>query len=766
MTLLAGLLLTAFSLSGTIRASDSGEPIPGAVVEAVVGGQRVLTDSVGRYVLDGLSLGRHELRVSRTGYEEWTVEVLVGQDSAMRLDFSLTPKPVLLSQVRVVAHERGATDGKALSAPVGDAEVGSRSATGDRLRSDPALGEADVLQSLAATPGVVANPESPTSLHVRGGSSDQNVILLDGVPLYNPYHATGVLGAIDPDAVSSVTMHAGVPSARYGGAASSVIALRSEEPDEASVTTRGAVGFLSLHEMVTGPLPGSTGTFLVSGRRSTRDFFAGGVDQTNSIATFGDLFAKATVRFSQGDLELFSFSSADRLAFDAVVDSNFDASAAPVASEVLRNGFEWSTGTQALIWRSDREAATRFEARAWRTRFDAAGDWAAASGPIHLTSGLTDVGLGGDASWPLAFTFATAGVSAERMHTEYDLRRGRTAATDSTLPDWPALSASPLLFAAFFEDRWAAGTRWTFTGGLRYSVASTGQRELEPRVSARFVAAPWLTLSAGYARTHQDAQSLRNEESLLDAVVGIGLPAATGTSGVPVARAEQLTISVQARLGAATTLSLDGYTRRLEGLLLVAPVTAQPFDTGGFSRGRGRASGATLQLEESGERVFGHVAYGFEVVSRETGSQRYQPSFAVSHSLTAAVGYHPWAFTTVRTALWATFGRPTSVVEGEIAWTPHTLLGGTGDLVGSPQRIVGALDGGRLSPYVRVDVGIRHEWHTGLFGRAAGIAGVLNVSNVFDRANALTQVVSADARTRRTIPMLPRSVTLGLEWAY
>ncbi len=772
-----------FTLRGIVRAGDSAQPIPGVLIDVSAGdmsggGLRTWSDSTGRYVLHDVTDGPHTVRASRLGYATRTVDVFAAQDTMLDLDLTLTPAPLPLRPVTVRSwRERPVNDTVALTALADRSDaLGVNRIDGDRLHANPAFGDADVLQALTLLPDVSAGPDAPTALHVRGGSGDQNLILLDGVPLYNASHAAGLLGAVNPDVVSSVTVHAGAGSARYGDALSGVIAVTTRDPPAAGTHFRGAVGAMALRQTVSGSVPGTNAMFVLSGRRSVRRADLGGSNQTNSTASFGDIFAKVTVPFGKSALELLSFGSSDRLAFDAFVDAAAldgpTSAAGDVASElpvltatlIPRNAFQWNTGTQALVWRSGNQAPIAFGARAWRTTFDATADWAALAGPVRLTSTFRDLGVSGEVVRVAAHHAVTAGASAERIGTAYDLRRSGTAAADDAL--LPMLVASPGLVSVFLEDQWTAGRRWAFTVGARDQLGLGQWRAVEPRLSARFTPFPQLALSAGYARMHQYVQSLRNDESILDALVGIALPVAAGTRGGSVALADQVALSAQVEVATATTITLGGYARRSEGLLLVAPVSAQPFATDRVARGTGVASGATILLERRGARLVGHVAYAVALGSRESSGLRYRPSFANTQTLNAAVGYRMRPGTTLRAALWTAAGRPTSLIDGEVQWAPQSMLAGSEDMAGSPQRIVGALNGERLPLYARLDLGLRQAWRPELFGRTAQLAGILSLSNALDRVNALGVWGSADQGTRHVIPGSRRSLTLGLEWSY
>ena len=758
-------------LQGAVRATGSGDAVPGALIEVVDGHRGAWSDSAGDYRLD-LSQGTHRLRVWHPGYDARTLEVLVGTDSVMRLDISLTPHPVLLGEVSVV----GRKDGEAAAAGPG-VWIGSRSYTSERLHNDPASDGADVLGTVATAPGVAVAPEMPAGLHVRGGSADQNLVLVDGVPLYNPDHAGGALGALNPDALGSVTVHAGVAPPRFGDALSGVVALETGEPSRTGIESRGAAGALTVGETVSGKLPGAPGTFLVSGRHSTADLI-GAREPSEGAASFGDLLARADVDIGRGGLEIFALASSDHLGFDsrpatgagtgttAVPDSTAAAATPSADSALSWNSFRWSTSTQAAVWRSDRVAPARLEVRAWRTRFDAGAAWAADSGPVRLVNALSRDGLSADASWRPWSGLAAAGVAAERIGTRYALSRlaaGAAAGPDSALA---VLGSSAVLVSGYVQGQFNVGTRWAVALGARARIVTGRSRALEPRASVRFAAFPWLALSAGYGRMHQTVQSLRNEESALDPLVGIALPAAAGSHGIPRAHGDQLALAAEVRLDARTRLTLDAYRRALGGLLLVAPATAQPFVMQRFACGAGRASGATLLLEHDGARLFGHAAWALAASSRDVAAHRYHPSFGGAQSLTAAAGWRLGPATTLRAAWWSTAGRPTSEVEGDLQWVPYNLLRGAGAFSGSPQRIAGAVGGSGLPAYERLDLGVRRQWHGRLLGRAAGLVTSLTLRNALGRANALGIVLPDDAHTVRAIPMLPRTLTAELEWTY
>lgn len=772
------------ALRGIVRDRDTGEPIENVLVEVLEEPGQAWSDSLGVYELPLRSLGPHRVRFSRLGYDTLEAEVVASGEAVLSLAVNLTPRPIALSGVRVLALGADPPSGPTPQ-PAAMPEVGSRSYVPGDWRLGGAFGAPDALGVLAASPDVAIREDAPTALHVRGGASAENVFFLDGIPVFNAYHAGGVLGAVNPDAVADVRLHAGILPARLGGGLSSAIEMqtiglpRDGVAGRIAVTPRGARG------TVAHSLPGEVGALLVSGRRS----YHSGLWDTDGSAgsSFGDLLAKATVNAPGGAVEVLSFQSRDRMAFDAFSEpalvgdgivaqgaggaegssaSAGDAAGNPdVTLQETRNRFDWDSQALGLVWRRAWTPGLQSHLRAWRSGFDAAIDWAAEDGFLNLSSARTDVGLDGTIAGRFAAGQATAGLRLERTRVRYRVRSLGTPAdlapTDSLL----ALESAPTTLTVYAEDAWALGDRAVLRAGLRGRAAAGLGPALEPRFSLVLTPASRVVLSAGYARTVQDVQSLRNEESILDAVVGIDLPVAADGRLVPSARADQLTAGAEAWLG-GTRLSLEGYARWLDDLVLVAPVTAQPFALQGFEIGSGRAAGGTLVIERPGPRLSAQMAFALATSTRRAGDVAYHTSFERGQSVSLAVDYRLAPRTRLGMGLQAASGSPTSPVAGPFAWESLNAFGENGEIEGTPQHTLGPLNGEHLPSYVRWDLALRQEW-AAPWSRAGSLLAVcVDVANVLDRDNALGYVLESPTSARRNVSMFPRSVMFGLEWRY
>jgi hypothetical protein len=754
-------------LHGHIRSSSDDAPLVAALVELSAtdsSGTHVdtYTDSLGAYAFPRLSPGSYRLRVSRVGYGERSIQVLLPDTSALLVDVALGPQPARLASVRVFATSRtSGSDSLGVIDSIGR-DVGSVVLRGSALHDDPALASADALQSLAARGAAAMRNEVATSIHVHGGTAGENAVLLDGIPLFNPYHASGTLLAIDPDILASATLHSGAPGATLGDVTGSMVELETAPGGDATFSTMGAYGGHAVRESVAAPLSAIGGSVLVAARRNIDVPLGDGHDASHSGVSFDDLFARATMPLRGGELEAFAFHTGDRIGFDAATESNLDLEGdarAPVQRTLSPNAISWNTGTNALRWRSGGERS--WELRAWRTGFDSRFDWA---GATQLHSSYEQLGLSASSMWQVRGLRLVSGVDVQRLNVSYDVQN-RADTAQRLL----ALHGAPLLVSAIGEAQGTFGDRWSYAFGVREPVIAPGATGLEPRLSIRFAPTSRISLGLGYSRLHQYVQSLRNEESLVDELTGISLPAVAGSAAngatIPVATADQIATTLDARLSSTMTFSAVGYVRRETGLALVAPVSAEPFATSDFATGSARSRGMSLSLDRTGKRVFGELSYSLSSVTQRSGSGSYAPEFAATHTVAMGVGVRVRGTTTLRAAASMNSGVSASTYTDPLEWMPYTPASGEGDLSGSPQHIVGALNGSRLPPYFRLDLGVRRDWGVSLFGVGARLAANASVVNVLGRNNA-SGLLAMDGGATQRLLLPPRSLELGLEWRH
>jgi hypothetical protein len=750
------------SVHGTVE-SDRYEAVGGVRIEIPAENLVVWSDSAGAYQIEGLGPGEYTIRFSQFGYHPLELQITVPHDGSLSLDVRLRTRFIVFPEISALAYA-SVLDPAEVFEPGGLPEIGSRVLAGEVLWSDPLARQPDVFEILSIVPGIDMAEESPTQLHVRGGSADQNLVLLDGAPVYNPFHTSGVMSAISPDAVSEVAIHTGVFPARYGGRLSSVVNVETPAPGQNGLRVQGGAGLADFRMTVDAPVPGTTGGVLIGGRRTRYDLFRRGpfLDKGRTSG-FDDLLGRASIDALGGRLDVVSLTS-DNWLFASVIEESLISE----ENQAARNSVLWSTSTNAVTWSRSREEASEIRFQFWRSTTNSDIHWGTNSGRYRTVNGLKHWGAAGDFSWARAASVGRAGLTVEALSSKYvaDPLTSETALSLADAGDPLDLRLDQKLLSTYLEHRWIARDHWIVNNGMRAVFAAGHGVALEPRFSVHYRPDGRVTLSGGYARVHQYVQSLRNEESLLVAAFG-GEPLVTADAdNVPVARSDQLTGALEARLSDRLLLTVDGHVRWLDDLVLVAPTTPQPFAITGFERGEGRAIGVGAALFYRGDRVDAEAVVEWSRVERQFGDVTYNPGFERRRSLITAASYRLTPRTKVRTAFQAAAGRPTSLIQEGFDWETFDRLSGEVELSGTPLRVSPSVNDERLPTYVRLDLGIRREWNPSLVGLSGSVIAYLDVTNVLGRENAVGYGVTPSELEHRELHLLPASVAFGLEWSF
>lgn len=249
------------TISGYVRDAASGEPLISANVFDSRSGAGTVTNTYGFYSLT-LPADSVSLSFSYIGYENTRRAFLLNKDISLDVGLSgaVQLEEVVVSATRNSARIEERTQMSQIDVPIA------------QIKKAPALlGEVDVLKALQLLPGVQSGGEGQTGLYVRGGSPDQNLVLLDGVPVYNVSHLLGIFSVFNADAIKNVTLTKGGFPARYGGRLSSVLEINMKEGNLQEFHGEGAIGLISSKLTLEGPIVRDKTSFLISGRRTYAD---------------------------------------------------------------------------------------------------------------------------------------------------------------------------------------------------------------------------------------------------------------------------------------------------------------------------------------------------------------------------------------------------------------------------------------------------------------------------------------------------------------
>ncbi len=755
--------------AGTVRGtilSDRDEPIVGVQIELPTENRVAWSDSAGGYEFGGLEPGEYEIRFSRFAYEPLRLTIKVPEGGALELDVKLKTRFVVQPGITVVTAGPGSRPPPFLSS--GLPEVGSRDLPAEIIWSSPLVEQPDVLTTLRTVPGIDLAEESATQIHVRGGSADQNLVLLDGAPVYNGYHTSGILSAIPPDAVSRMVVHTGVLPARYGGRLSSVIDVETTVPSREGAKIRGGLGVPDARMATRTPLPGEAGEVLLAGRRTTYDLVRRGYSEGVEDSGFEDVLGKVSLLVLGGELRIIALHTHNWFSSFAGggdgVEVTTDSELADFPD--LHSSVEWASGTDAVAWSRTSERGSEIHLQVFRAATRSNIEWGSLSERHRMQSRLVHWGAVGDLDWSGATTVGRGGIAVEWLSSSYDTTSRAILDPEGSGTPGYSRAAGPMIVSSYLEHRWIPREHWMINSGLRVVDVENSGWGLEPRLSAHYRPTDGLTVSGGFGRAHQYVQSLANEESLLNTAYAVEPLLAAGSGGVPLARSDQLAAALEARLADRLLLTIDAYARWMDDIVLVAPTTAGPFATAGFERGQGSARGIGAELAYDGDRLDGRVVGELSSVRRTAAGVTYHPRFERRRALALEASYRLIGMATLTTAFQAASGLPTSLLQDGFDWEVFDQLTGEVEFSGTPVRAPGPLNAERLPPYLRLDLGVRREWQITGPGPDGTIAGYLNVMNVLDRENVLgRQLLASDSETRE-LHLLPRSVLFGIDWRF
>ena len=739
------LQATQPTVAGSIRDGESGEPLAHAIVALADLDRSVVSDTNGRYSFFSVPPGPQHLTVRRVGYAPRTLDALVPGEGELEINIALRPVPMQLPAivVRSTVTLRGLEAGD--STPFPDRGVSMAAA-----RNDPRLAEPDGLLALGGGE-IGASPESPSGVHLRGAASDQTAYLLDGIPVFSPYHTAGTFSAWNPDALERLQVSSASPSPALPDALAGTVAAVTRTPGPLA-RVQGGASTTQARLALDGPIGDAGAGYLVSVRGGFPGIVAPHGDPSYLRGETRDLLGKVETPLLGGRLHLLLYDS------DNAIDA---AAAAPDTTRLTppRNGFHWHSRSAGVNW-AGRAAKADIRLQAWGAWSDADATWALdGSAPTALAAERRDAGVLGVIERRVGRATTAAGVRIQASRTAYGVAplSGASSALE--------LSAETPTSTVFLRHERPIGER--FTADLALSAAAgAGDVYLNPQTQLRWRLSTALLLIASYARAHQFSQSLRNSESVVGNIFPADLYIGAGAPGVPVARSDRGVLAAEFRPHAGLRLDAQVYLNGYAGLLLVAPRTGEPFATSGFAVGSGTARGFTVDAVRSGTRFGLLASYGWQRVRLEHADSSYTPAYGTNHLIELGAIAFPSATSSIRLGATGIIGRPATAVAGAFEWESCNLLDRGCELGGSPHA-AGELGRTRLPAYLRLDLSVRKHWHVNLAGRDVMMAVFGTVTNILGRNNLLT--IATDPVTGRGTPVEMRPfapLLAGLDWRF
>ena len=610
-----------FTLNGFITDARSGETLIGAGV--LSGQDGAAANEFGYYTLT-LPAGRHQLQIAYIGYDTATLELDLQRDTT--INFALQGNSEL-DAARIVARK---------DAGIQSAYLGSLEVPLVQIQNTPALfGEADVVKTLQLLPGVQGGIEGFSGLYVRGGGPEENLILLDGVSIYNMDHMLGLFSVFQPEAVKNVTLYKGSFPARYGGRISSIVDIRTNDGNMKETHGSLTVGVLNDRFHLEGPIVKDKLSYSLSAR-GLHTIIAEPIlrlclkDKYVNFY-FYDLNGKLTWRATDKDRFYLSlYQGADNGGSDVeehdgehyYPDQNAYKAAYDANSYL---GAKWGSTVGAIRWNHIFNGKLFSNTTAFINRYRMQMDintWErntihdkieeyTLDGPYR--SGIRDFGVRTDFDWTPTPTHL---VKFGADYTRHDF----LPETFLFIEDHKTTgSAQPYTGKHYYgndasvyaEDNISLGSQFTLNPGLRFSWFNTQGQDyysLQPRLSAKFSLDGNMIFKAGYSRMAQYVHLLTS--TIIALPLDLWVPI---TKDIKPVTADHYSLGAYYDGLPGWEFSVEGYWKEMYNLMEYKEGVQLVLSNEGWENqvetGRGRATGLEFFIQKTSGKTTGWVAY-------------------------------------------------------------------------------------------------------------------------------------------------------------
>jgi hypothetical protein len=726
----------ATTLSGFVRDSEDGETIPFCTVAIRQLSVGTATNSSGYYAVTGLPPGTHIVSFIHIGYTDRKDTIVVADTTSadIRLDVRMRSEAVDIGQGVLITTERE-RDEQALQSSF-------LSLQPTDISEMPALVESDLLRSLQLLPGIQAASDISSGLYVRGGGPDQTLILLDGIPVYNPSHAFGFFSTFSPEAIKDVNLYKGAYPAPYGGNLGAVLEVSNREGNRERFAGKGAVSLISAQLALEGPV--GTGSWMVSGRRTYLDPLLAAIRSAGKDVPgyyFYDFNGKINQSLGASDALLISaYLGQDDLNFDLEDDTFFNIR---WGNTTLTS--QWTHIFSPAVFGRFTAAYSKYDSKTAATIFDT---------PVSFNNSIGDLTFKGDVDY---FASSAHNLSGGLALTRYDFNFDQSFNSQDQID----LQETPRLLTSYLQDDWQLDVLTQVRLGVRATYFSEGSRwNVMPRYSVSRTVAPNVRLKLGGGAYRQYLQQVTTEGFSggdfwvpLDETVkpGRALQTVFGAEWEP-SRRYQMTVEV--------------YYNDLDDLVLLDNNTAADNqDTSSDdvfkSGGSGHATGMEWFVQRRTGPLTGWIGYTLGRTRRTfpelNEGRSFAPKYDRRHDFKTALTYRrgPWRYGA--NFVYATGQAFTPASARYTLRSPAT--GSIEDYVLPASR-----NSARLLPYHRMDVSLRRSFS--LWGSEK--EWYLQISNLYSRRNEwFVQYDTDDPNTEpKVVKQLPILPTFGMKFEF
>ena len=794
---------TILDIHGFVRDDSSGEPISYANVFLSNSTIGVATDRDGYFVMSGISMGVYELNVTMMGYGMVKQKVDLSLGESIRLEIRLMEQVIETSEVLVTAERQKFERSMESSQIALDLR---------EINSAPAFVEPDVFRTLQMLPGVQTTSDFSSALYVRGSTPDQNLIMLDGIAIYNPYHLGGIFSTFNTDAIKEADFHAGGFPARYGGRMGAILNVINREGNTEKIMGSANLSLISSKALIEGPIPkwkGMKGSWMISGRRTYIDKVVDALKlpsgSKNSDGSdvplqfpyyFYDYQIKANIDFNQDHRLTFT-----RFYGDDVLDFSYEDPSETISNENVsiqqesQFGLNWPWGNQTngLTWRwiiSPKMVAKTFLSNS-RYRFDFDLSFQSRDTYTYIDSTvinftnfnwniydiIKDQTLESEVQYKYSNDHEiTSGFQIKNI--KFDLGIRYDLGTQDTSFTWNPLSLKNTTqeISFFLQDRWEVSERLKIRSGLRLTDYNLHKKiYVDPRIGMKYHISDDIALKANWGLYHQFLTTANNQDENLRLVeLWLGIP-----KEKPASVSEHVIGGAEYMSPRNIFYRIELYQKTFKNLLTLKQDNANEFEgtsqdstINEFWDTKGNSNGIELLVKKSSGKFNGWIGYTLSETKYFTeASGWHNPNFDRTHTVNLVGNYQLTADLELSAALTQSSGNPYTKILGRVYDWEQSLYNNS-YWYPIESYLVGEKNTERYDDYFRVDVGMTRKGGN-LFGLEYDtywqIMNLTRHVNILSyRYRTKTDPITGDQLgvQRQPIPMFPLIFTFGVKFEF
>ncbi len=591
------------NISGTVSDAQSGETLIGATIYEPFSESGTTTNEYGFYSLT-LPQGNDsvDIEYSYVGFQPVIKKVLPKSDVKLNIELGTG---LQLEEVVVKANS--------YKEQIRSTEMSVEELSTKEVKVIPAfLGETDILKTIQLKPGIPSGSEGVTGLFVRGGSNDQNLIILDEAVVYNANHLFGFFSTFNTDAIKDLKLYKGGFPAQYGGRLSSVIDVRMKEGNNRKLSGTGGIGLITSRLTLEGPIQKEKSSFIVSGRRTYVDIFTRQINKKNEDDPdynpipdyyFYDLNTKVNFTLGEKDrLFLSGYFGRDVFAFDG---------------EFFDFDFFWGNATGTARWNHVFSPKLFSNTTFTYSDYEYNIKTRVEGFSFEIGSDVQDANLKTDFYYALNNDH-TIRFGGNVTRHKFGVARLKAGSDDGEVNFSSGEGYDGASFGIYGADEMSIGTHWKINAGLRLSgFGNDGNYDfgIEPRIAALYNVNPNLSFKGSYARMFQYLHLIATD--------GIALPTDIWyptTKQINPQRSDQVALGIEYLLGDRYLLTNEYYYKWLNRKVAFvdgAQLFANNNIEGEFAIGEGYGYGMELGIEKQEGDLTGWIGYTLSIARLE-----------------------------------------------------------------------------------------------------------------------------------------------------